>query len=459
MAKILHALRTMLPVGLAALLVSGVMLYHSLDIGLMDWDSVDNWRTAIAISQGDFHSFWFHHSPVLFLMQAFLVGSLGPSPHSLIVLNMVCAVAAVVYLYLFLGSGWISSRTEKALLILIGGLSSILLFQVRGATIEPLALFTSIVLIHVHLKKTKASLFATKFSASWFLFGLLLFINYKGLILLPWLVLTDTQLCLPGERKRRMVQILVGICLPLVSLNGIHFLAGGDPWGELRVLHGMVLHRWGKMERSLDALFYVKMLWHFEAWWWSLAGVLASLFYLFPARVQSSSLQRSLSFLVLYLMVAHSLMPKAPRAFVLTQQLLILLGYGQWILRIGHHKIRVVILAGLLGLQLPLVFHYHLAVQAGGTQEMAHTILKHKVDTVYSTVGRNLEPFLYPQVAVVALIDSEALQTLPSLTDTWIVADVYADISDIPRPVLHGRTIVAMAQEPYYTPSHAFGSL
>lgn len=427
-------------------LLAFLMSWGSFSIGLIDVDSVDNWKSSMGILQGNWEGAWNHHSPLLFLSQAIALGIAKGDPRALIALNIGYSLLALWVLFFEIPRTWGLSVWDRMLLFLAGGLSTILLFQVRGATLEPMGLFLSACVIYLHLRNLNQAEPASQhwWNPTWFLMGCLFLVNYKAVCIVPWLIYTNPSIWNKPISIRKYLAIAGCFLIPVVAINLMNSICGGPVLNELRALYGIAMGRSNRISSALEFGFFLRLLWHFDSWWWILIGVLGSIKFLRNVRI------RPIAILALYLFVLAFLLPKAPRGILLPTQLFVLLAGVTLLSFIPRIRVRVPLLLAGIFLQIPLVYKLHLDYQAGEAAHVSRVILMESPDSLNTTVGRILEPLISPQIELIPIMSNEAIIASRNNTQQWFLEDAYAEIAGFVAPPPRSEKVLAQGQIPLY---------
>lgn len=427
-------------------LLAILMSWGSFSIGLIDADSVDNWKSAMGILQGNWEGTWNHHSPLLFLSQAIALGFAKGDPRALIALNIGYSLLALWILFFEIPRTWGLSAWDRMLLFLAGGLSTILLFQVRGATLEPMSLFLSACVIFLQLRNLNQAEPVSQhwWNPTWFLMGCLFLVNYKAICIVPWLIYTNPSIWNKPISIRKYLAIAGCFLIPVVAINLLNTICGGPVLNELRALYGIAMGRSDRISGALELDFYPRLLWYFDSWWWVLIGALGSIKFLRNVRI------RPIAILALYLFVLAFFLPKAPRGILLPTQLFVLLAGVTLHSLVPRMQLRALLLFVGICLQIPLVYKLHLDYQAGEAAHVSRVILKERPESINTTVGRILEPLIAPHTQLHSIIGNEAIIASRNNTQQWFLEDAYAEIAGFVAPPPRSEKVLAQGQIPLY---------
>lgn len=426
-------------------LLALLMSWGSFSIGLVDFDSVDNWNSAMGILHGNWERAWNHHSPLLFLSQAIALGIGNGDPRALIALNIGYSLIALWILFFEIPRSWGWSIWDRILLFFAGGLSTILLFQVRGASLEPMSLCLSAGAIFLHLRQLNPAAQKSWWNPTWFLMGCLFLVSYKSIFLVPWLIFTDPTLWKRPFPLRTYASIVGCFLIPVLAMNLLNAICGAPILNELRALYGIAMGRSGRIAGALEFDFYPRLFWYFDSWWWVLLGVLGSI------RLLRNTSIRPLAILALYLFVLAFLLPKAPRGILLPSQLFVVLAGATLLALFPKNRVRMPLLLVGVILQIPLVSVLHLDYQEGEITHLSRVVRNESPDTLNATVGRIMEPLIAPQTVLIPILGNEAIIATRNQTQQWLLEDAYAEIAGFVAPLPRAEKPLAQAQIPMYT--------
>jgi hypothetical protein len=385
--------------------------YRLWDNPLFDFDAVKNLSIAKDMCAGHFADVFHHASPLMHLLHALVYS---------------CVQEHVIYLPLFLESlgllllvrvvlslFTITSAWSYAAAYSLVGCSFLLVNAGRYFSIEPYTLFVFSLWLMSYIDYLKNKNTARK-HLLWA--GLLVFINYKMLVLLVFIVLIDV-IQHRFTWKQLSAYAYAAWFVPFSML--IAWLTSNPWWKYGATLYAIIFNRAEVTQQQshlfdFSGRFYVEYLRHYEHPIVFIGGI--GIVYLLLRHSRFDSVQKILAALVVYWLLVMSLLPAAPRGVSCLVPLLVIAGVItiekclQGKERLQRIIVVILILSSFYSLQVLKKNTYDLSTQHYST--MANVIQAQKVKVLYTTLANGIVPYLDKTIEVRVVFDQRKLQKL-----------------------------------------------
>lgn len=446
--------------GGAVLLVLIERLYLLGTAALPDYDSFRNWQILQEIAHGNLRNLFHHGAPgfsVLYAPLAWWTTDFRVFQH----LNAVVAVAALVWLVVFLGRRAALSAYQVALLLLFTGSSVFLTFSGRDFTMNAWSLLLFSALLQAYYRWLNAPTTTNLLRATGCL-ALGLTINYKFLLCVPILALLEL-LFGKGEvwKQGRWWRALLILLLPYVVFGAVG-VAAGLPWHRWLAVYYKIpfpgadnlAGRSGQPHFYADLLYYPRFLLDFESPLVLASLVAAPLVFgrqWLRKQGKGPDITAYLAIWVYCFLVGMSLVQKAPRGLLLAYGPL----YGLCFLTLCHllprRWVAVVMGAGIL-FNLYRVQREVYAYTPSNYPKVAAWLRSHQAEKVGSTVGMSVAPFLQHPDSVAWVTDEHQLTALRRRGYRYALLDSYWRVAGVQRfDSLRQQKPVAAWPEPWLT--------
>ena len=396
--------------------------YRLWDAPFFDYDSVKNTLVAKEILSGNFTHLFQHGSPLIHLIHALFYPLLG---NHIAFLPPVFESAGLVFMLLYLFDLYkITDLWTQVLAYTSIGLSFLMIHLGRNISVEPYSIFIFPFWLRHYILYTKNKTSSIKHLV---LLGLLLLINYKMLLLIPFVFATDIiryKIRIPIKEWFRYLYALwiVPACIVLsYATTGVLFRY---PVTFLALLFS----RSGQqLETHASLIFYTKYLIRFEnpmIW----IGILA-IFFILLKKKRYSIEQKLMPSLCIYWILIMSFLPAAPRGISIIVPLLLFFGtllYSKALCLIRQWKIYMLIIS------IPVSLGYEAYIIQTNTfryseqqyDRIAKAIENKNVKILYTTLSNGIIPYLDSTIQVIILKDITEWNRLPS--GSYVLSDAEA---------------------------------
>lgn len=455
-----------LPAGylvLAALLFFYRNLYLA-PVGLLDFDSVTNFGVAKALAAGDFTNLFKHASPTFNLFLALLV-KVTPDFIWLEKLNGLLILGGVYLCSRFAGRHLSLKWWQELFLFAVAGSSLTLTYQGRSLSLEALSFLGFCAFFLAYFQSLMA--FRRKgFFGTVLLYGVLLTVNYKLLVLLPIILLIEMYQQNRKITGRQWLAAAGLVVLVFVLYSVLGFLLGLSLWRYLFVAGAVVLkstiHPTINVPLfNFDVGFYFRYLFSFENPF-LLIGLL-----LFPFTIglkqmlQHRKMNAGLYVAVfgLCLLFGMSLLQKAPRGIMPAYPLLYLLSCLGFLHFIKNKALQACVFLAMLGFNLYTIQQNIFWYADSGNPEMAKYLAQNRITKIATTASNRILSFVPETTEVKMVFRNEELKALKAQGYNYLLIDDSYKIGRIPLGIKYKKVVAAypdkVLQAPVFALEHA----
>lgn len=409
--------------------------YQLISSAPFDYDAVKNYQTIQELARGNFHNFFHHASPVLyvFFLPFYLI---YPNFWFLLSINALLGVfASLLWVRLLLKDA--IKKPYNAITYLLLGTAFFAVSYSRTLSIETLGLFFSALLwgqIQSFLDQRKT------FWASAWLIGvvasLLLLTNYKAIVPLTFMALLITF-----NRKGYAIsfsweffkKILIGFC-GIIALFMLVGIIAGLPWYKYpATIIGIVANAQETTAHPFNGRFYFQYLAEFEnialmlLGIWQMRNILR-----FPSNY--TILWRLIAWTALLTYLVMLLLPKAPRGLIFVFPLLYLLGIKQlqffFLEKWKKPSFYLVAAIVLIFWQIKIIWEKVYPYSQTSYPQVASILKKEQAEVVFTTLGIGIYPFLDSNIKLEILREASDTLKFQSYTGKkFLLYDSYGEIS------------------------------
>ncbi|MDX1904824.1 MAG: hypothetical protein SFU27_11760 [Thermonemataceae bacterium] len=379
-----------------------------------DYDSVKNYQIIEEIATGDWHNFFHHASPILYLF--FLpFYFINASFEFLVSINAFVGVWAV-----FLWSRLLEKN--RIFFVFFLGISFSLISFSLYFSIENLSLLSFAILL-IELKKMQKNSNSNNFVKIGIWASITLFINYKAIV--PLFFIGLVLIFLGKKNTKFYTHIFIGALGVFLLLTFIGVLAG-LAWYQ----YPAVLFRiFGVAERinptKYEISYYFAYILKFDVFliflsFWGAASIF-----------KRSSLANKI-FLVSSIgtFLVMSLLPKAPRGLIFWLPIAYLLTFN-WLYQIKYKGLFFIIFVLFSVFQLYNYYQYILPYKHSQYKEAAKYLKEKKVEVVFTTLSINIYPYLSKSIQLVVLREiKDTLLFKDFKGKKYLLYDTYCEISN-----------------------------
>jgi hypothetical protein len=396
--------------------------YRLWDAPFFDYDSVKDTLIAKEILQGDFTLLFHHGTPLVHLFHAgtyFLLGNnIICLPPILESIGLILMIQCLIKMYK------ITDLWIQALIYSIIGCSFLMIHLGRNISLEPYSIFIFPFWLQqymFHLQKKESSI------KHFLLLGLLILINYKMLLLAPFIFTIDIiryKIRIPLKEWLHYLYafwiIPICMCLSLIT--------SGKAFNYLLTLGALLFSRSDQqLQNKFSIQFYIKYLIRFEhplIW----IGMLAIVMILLTKKRYTIE-QKLLPWMIIYWICFMSFFPAAPRGISMIIPLLLFFGtifYAKAlnIRRRWKQSILIISLMISVAYQIFLIQTNTFQFCEQKYSVMAMIIKKQHIKKIYTTISNGIIPYLDDSTEVEVVMYEDYMNKLP--IDSYILSDAEA---------------------------------
>lgn len=422
-------------------LSSGVVLifiynYQLIFSSPFDYDAVKNYQTIQELARGNFHNFFHHASPVLYVF--FL-------PFYLIYPNFWFLLSINALLGVFTSWFWVrllwkdlTKKSYIATTYLLLGTSFFAVSYSRTLSIETLGLFLSGLL----WRQTQSFLDRRKtfWASAWLIgivAGLLFLTNYKAIVPLVSMAVIiffsrKSYLTIPFTWQffKKMV---IGFC-SIIALFMLLGITAGLPWYQYpATIVSIVANAKKATAHPFNGRFYFLYLAEFE----NVALILLSIWQMrnivrFPSNY--TILWRLIAWTALLTYLVMLLLPKAPRGLIFIFPLLYLLGIRQiqyfFLEKWEKPAFYLLVVVILIFWQTKAIWEKVYPYSQTNYPQVASILKKEQTEVIFTTLGIGIYPFLDSKIKLEILREaSDTLKFQSYKGKKFLLYDSYSEIS------------------------------
>ena len=408
--------------------------YKVAEAGFFDYDSVMNFLAAKGISKEDYKMLFNHVCPSFNLFYAFLY-KLYPDFIFLQYVNLSLNSVAIIFFVVLFAKYFNFSKWELVLIILLIGTSLFMVGSARYFSIDALSLLLVVLLFYCYYESI-ARQSKTYAYVSALLFIILFTVNYKSLLLMPILGLTEFI-----QQRRRLTSKDWLFMASIAATPILFFSVYG--W-----IHGFSLLRYiagitatfirQKSEHEYVPIFSSDLFYYFKYLFFLENPLIVIVLVVFPIlyRKKLFSNLRELNsyqflFIIIYCMLAGmSLLAKAPRGIAFIYPLLYLFLY------LCIRKILVKKYLSYIVTSFIIIYQFWLVKGAiynysqSSYNKVGAYLATNKISKVALTVGVNSLPYIEKAEAKV-IFDEKELVDLKKQGYKFVVVDDFSKAANV----------------------------
>lgn len=417
-------------IGLFLFLIRIYQLFHSAPF---DYDSVKNFQIIQELTQGDFHNFFHHASPVLYVcfLPFYLV---YPNFWFLVFINSMLNVLSI---FLWVKLADFRQKTYEIGAFLLLGTAFFAVAYSRTLGIETLGLLLGAILgLQIKSFFEQKSLFWNKPLSIGIVGALLLMTNYKAIVPLFFLILgiwLHRKKLQKQLQTIQIIQVALGFFAMIVFFMLVGILMGLRWYQYPATILSIFAVAQDTPAHPFNGRFYFQYLAEYEnvilmlLAIWQIRRILK-----FPEK--NHLFWKNLTWLVLLTFLVMFLLPKAPRGLIFILPLLYLLGIEQmkkfFTEKLNKPFLYFVAVSILLIWQIWGIWQKIYPYAETNYPKVAEILQKEQAEVVFTTLGIGIYPFLDKNIKLEILREaSDTIKFQQYKGKKFLLYDSYGEIS------------------------------